>query len=137
MRTAIYEELTGDESLMLTLTGGRHGGGWVGEISRQTTPAAFDGNGEILACGLLKLETETPWGVHDDSARLYFGVLLYNRVGTSALDEARRRIYQLLHRQVIRPASADTCWEILHVGDTPDQEDGALGCGLAVSRFMA
>lgn len=137
MRTAIYDVLSTDATLMGTLTGGLYAAGTVGEISRQTTPDAFDDNGEIEPCGLVRFETETPWGVHDHSARLYFTVMLYERVGASAIDEARARMYALLHRQVVVPDGDGACWEVRHAGDTLDQEDTALGCGLGVSRYMA
>lgn len=137
MRTAIYNLLSADAALMATLTGGLHNAGEVGEISRQTTPEAFDANGEILPCGLLKLESTTPWGVYDDSARLYLTLMLYQRVGSDTIDVARRRIFTLLNKQVIRPVDDGACWEVAHAGDTLDAEDQALGCSLAVSRFVA
>jgi len=137
MRTAISSLLSGDGTLTGTLTGGVYSAGTVGEISRQTTPDAFDANEEVEPCGLLRFETDAPWGVHDASARLYFAVLLYERVGSSAIDTARARIYALLHRQVVAPDGDGGCWEIRHAGDTLDQEDPALGCGLAVCRYVA
>jgi hypothetical protein len=133
VREAIYGRLSGDATLMATLSGGLH---TQSEISRQLTPAAFDANGEILPCGLLKLETQSPWGPFAHSSRLYFSVMLYQRAGYEAIETARTRLYQLLHEQKATPASGG-CWEIRHSGDVLDAEDGALGCSLAVSRFVA
>lgn len=133
MRDAIYDLLNDDATLMATLTGGLH---TKAEISRQATPTAFDSNDEIQPCGLLKFETQTPWGVHDHSSRLYFSVMLYERSGYDNIETARGRVYTLLHRQKVSPASGG-CWEIRHAGDTPDTEDPALGCSLGVSRFEA
>jgi len=133
VRQAIYGLLSGDAALMATLSGGLH---TQSEISRQLTPAAFDANGEVLPCGLLKLETQTPWGPFAHSSRLYFSRLLYQRAGYAAIEAARTRLYQLLHRQKVTLASGG-CWEIRHAGEVLDAEDGALGCSLAVSRFEA
>lgn len=134
MLTAIYNKLTGDSTLMATLTGGVHR---AQEISRQTTPTAYDTNLEVKPCALLKGSTATPWGPHTDSGRLYFQVLLYERHGYTSIEAARRRIYDLLHDTQLTPASGDGCYEIVHTGDVLDQEDAALGAAMAVSRFMA
>ena len=133
MRQAIIDRLAGDAALMATLTGGLH---TKTEISRQSTPAAFDENAELLPCGLLKFETQTPWGPHPHGSRLYFSLLLYQRAGYDAIEAARARLYQLLHRQKVTPGSGG-CWEMRHAGDVPDVEDAALGCSLAISRFVA
>ena len=133
MRDAVVAVLEGDETLMATLTGGVH---TATEINRQLTPTAFDDNGEIEPCALVKFETEGPWGVHDHSARLFFSVMFYERSGYTSIETARARVYSLLHRQRVTPASGG-CWEIRHSDDVLDQEDTALGCGLAVSRFYA
>jgi hypothetical protein len=133
VRDAIYDLLTSDSELMAILTGGLH---TKTEISRQNTPAAFDANDEIQPCGLLKFETQTPWGPHEHGSRLYFSVMLYQRSGYDDVEAARERLYQLLHRQKVTPSNGG-CWEIQHAGDVPDVEDGALGCSLAVSRFVA
>lgn len=133
MRDALYQRLTGDGTLMAVLTGGLH---TQTEISRQNTPAAFDTNGEILPCGLLKFETQTPWGPFAHGSRLYFSLLLYQRAGYQAIETARQRLYALLHRQKVTPATG-SCWQIRHSSDVPDVEDAALGCSLAISRFVA
>ena len=134
MLTAIYNKLTGDSTLMATLTGGVHR---AQEISRQTPPGAYDVNLEIKPCALLKGTTATPWGPHTDSGRLYLQVLLYERHGYTSIEAARRRIYDLLHDTQLTPTSGDGCYEIVHTGDVLEQEDGALGAALAVSRYMA
>jgi len=133
MRAAVKALLESDSTLMATLTGGLH---TATEISRQGTPEAFDANGEIEPCGLLKFGTVTPYGPHDHSARLYFSVMLYQRSGYDNVEAARERIYALLHQQRVTP-SIGACWEIAHADDVLDQEDEALGCSLAVSRYVA
>ena len=133
MRDAIYDRLTGDATLMATLTGGLH---TETEITRQLTPTAFDDNDEIKPSGLLKMEASTPTGPYDHSQRQYFAVYLYQRSGYDSIDTAKDRVYTLLHRQRVTPATG-SCWQIRHVGDTPDLRDEALGCNLAICRYMA
>jgi hypothetical protein len=133
MRDAIFDVLDGDVTLGATLTGGVYTGV---EISRQGTPGAFDANGEIEPCGLLRFSTETPIGPHDHSARLFFSVMFYERAGYTSIEAARARVYALLHRQRVTPGSGG-CWEIRHSDDVLDVEDEALGCKLAISRFYA
>jgi hypothetical protein len=134
MLTAIYNKLIGDTTLMATLTGGVHR---AQEISRQSTPTAFDANLELQPCALLKSSTQTPWGPHFDSSRLYVQIWLYQRHDYTSIETARERIYDLLHRTRLTPTNGDGCYEIVHVGDILDQEDSALGAALAQSRFMA
>lgn len=133
MRAAILAKLSGDTALMGTLTGGMH---TATEISRQTTPAAFDASGELCPCGLLRLETSTPFGPFEHSQRLYFVVMLYQRSGCDSIEAARSRVYALLHKTCVSP-TAGACWEIEHANDVLDVRDEALACSLALSRFVA
>ena len=133
MRDAIYDLLNNDSTLTATLTGGLHRDG---EISRQGTSAAFDANGEILPCGLLRFTTQAPVEPHDHSSRLHFSVILYQRSGYDRIETARDRAYVLLHRQRVTPAGGG-CWEIRHADDVLDAEDEGLGCSLAVCRYYA
>ncbi len=107
------------------------------EISRQATPGAFDANGELRACALVKQETATPWGPHEDSGRLYITIYLYERAGYDAIEAARKRIYALLHRQKLTPVDGSGCYEVRHVNDVIDAEDSALHVPMAMSRYMA
>lgn len=134
MLTAVYNLLVNDATLMATLTGGVH---QVQEISRQTTPAAYDANLEVKPCALLKASTATPWGPHQHSGRFYFQILLYERHGDTSIEAARLRIYDLLHRARVTPVNGDGCYDIRHTGDVLGQEDSVLGAALALSRFVA
>lgn len=138
MITAIYNHLHGDSELLATLTGGVWNGVDVHEISRQNTPVAFDGNKELLPCALLQAETATPWGPNRNSGRLYFMLYLYQRHGYMAIETARKRIYALLHRQILVPTDGSGCYEIFHSNDLLGLEDSALdGAALITSRFYA
>jgi len=129
VRDTVKALLEADTTLMAILTGGVYAGG---EIARQGTPNAFDANGEILPCTLVKVETETPWGPYDDSSRQYLVVMFYERSGYENIDEALARVYVLLHKTKLDTAGV---WETVHADDVRDQEDQALACSLSYSRY--
>ena len=129
LRSAVLAVLTGDTTLMATLTGGVYG---ETEISRQETPDAFDANGEIEPCALLTMEAEDPTGPFETSSRAFVAVYFYARSGYSAIDTALARVYALLHRQRV---SGESVWEIRHAGDVRDQRDPALDCAMSMSRY--
>lgn len=131
MRDAIKTLLENDATLMAILTGGLH---TATEISRQDTPGAFDASDEILPCALLQFGSETPVAPYPHGATLYFSLMFYERSGYTNIEAARARAYLLLHRQKVTPATG-ACWGIRHADDVLDQEDTALGCSLAISRY--
>ena len=133
MRNTIRDYLAADGTLMVLLTGGIYA---VGEISRQATPDAFDSNGEVEPCGLVKLETEGQAGPYVEaggiSSRLYVAVFFYQRTGYDVIDAAVARTRALLHREKL----ASGVWEIAWADDVLDQEDEALGCSMGMSRYV-
>jgi hypothetical protein len=136
MRDAIHTLLSNDSTLMATLVGGLYDAADVGEISRQETPSAFDANGEIQPCGLLRFGTIAPTGPYLHGARLSFSIYLYELQGYTDIETVRARVYALLQQATVTPA-AGGCWEIRHTDDVLDTRDSALECSLAVSRFEA
>lgn len=128
MIDAITALLQTDAPLTAILTGGVHR---AQEISRQTTPTAFDANKELKPCALVKQETATPWGVHRDSGRLYVVIYFYDRHGYTNIEAARQRVYALLHRVKVTGS-----YEVRHADDVLDQEEESLGAAMAVSRFV-
>jgi hypothetical protein len=133
MRDAIYDRLNGDPLLAGLLTGGLY---TRAEINRQETPDVFDANGEISPCGLLKLGTTIPELPFPNGQRLFFDVLLYERSGSATIEQAQARVYELLHRQKVTPASGG-CWQIRHTSDVQDLRDEALNCSLIICRYEA
>ena len=130
MRETIRALLAADGTLAGLLTGGV----WAAtEISRQNTPGAFDANGELRPCALVKLESEGPVGPYVTSSRLFVLVMFYERSGYTAIDAAVARTYTLLH--YVKAGAA--VWEMRHAGDVLDLEDQALECSLGMSRFVA
>lgn len=131
MRETVKTALENDATLAGVLTGGV----WSEtEISRVETAGAFDANGEVLPCALVREETETPWGPLPTSSRLYLAIYLYQRRGYDRIDAAMERIFTLLHQQKLGQAHV---WEITHADDVRDQQDQALDCSLGISRFVA
>lgn len=134
MIDAVVDLLQNDAILTATLTGGVHR---AVEISRQTTPTAYDGRRELLPCALVKQETATPWGPHDNSGRLYITVWFYDRADYTAIETARKRVYALLHRTKLTPTDGSGCYDIRHANDLLDQEEPALSVPMAMSRYVA
>ena len=133
--TAILAALQGDAALMSLLTGGLYDGIAVTDISRQATPDAYDAWQEMKPVGLLKPESQAPAGPHPHGARLFVALWLYQQAGSAAIDAARERAYQVLHRSQL--AGSGGMWEVLHAGDTLGAEVQALGVPVIMSRFVA
>jgi hypothetical protein len=129
MRTTIRNTLAADGTLSNLMTGGIYA---VNKISRSRTPDVFDACDELQPCLNVKLETESPYGPHEDSSVVYVAIQFYEFGGTNVIDQARIRVYQLLHRQEIAGLATD----IRHTDDILDQEDMALHCDMAVSRYQ-
>lgn len=129
LRSALLAVLTGDATLLATLTGGVYG---EAEISRQGTPDAFDASGELEPCALLAVEADDPTGPFETSSRTFVTMYFYARAGYSAIDTALDRVFALLHRQRV---SGEGVWEIRHAGDVRDQRDPALDCAMSMSRY--
>lgn len=130
MRETIRDYLAADATLMGLLIGGLYAGG---EISRQETPGAFDGNGEILPCGLVALETQVPFGPFMHSARQFFTVTCWQREGYEVIDAALARAYDLLEGSKV--GQTTDLWTVRHVEDAPDGEDPGLRCAMRYSRY--
>lgn len=131
---AMFSMLADDAILAATLTGGLHDGLLVADINRQLTPVAYDEYAELRPCGLLKPETATPWGPLPDSGRLYVMLWLYAQAGYTAIEQARERAYQLLHRQQLSTASG--IFDVRHANDVLGAEVAALNVPTIVSRYV-
>jgi hypothetical protein len=129
LRDDLLTTLTGDSELFDLLPGGIYTGT---EISRQTTPSAFDSNGEIRPCALLRIESQSPVGPYANSARTYVLVFVYQFKGYDVIDPALDRIFALLDRKKV----GDSTWEVRHADDVRDVEDQGLMCSMAYSRYV-
>lgn len=134
MRQAIYTALTNDATLLALLPGGLFDAATVGEISRQSTPGAFDANGELQACALLRVRGPVSSPPYQHGARETIELYFYNQPD----DQARERVYDLLHDTQLTPAGSSVGnWRIEHADDVLGQEDQALAASLQVSRYQA
>ena len=132
---SIFAALQGDAQLSAILTGGIYDGAEVSDISRQATPAAYDEYSELKPCAIVKPETQAPAGPHPDSSRLFVTVWFYQQSGSAAIDTARIRAYQLLHRATL--AGSGGLWDVQHVNDLLGIEMQALGVPAIMSRYVA
>ena len=83
-------------------------------------------------CALVRDGTLAPVDPHPDGARAYVDIYFYQYQGIETIAEARRRVYQLLHRQ---NGGIVGVWEIRHANDVPVMDEPALGCNLAMSQY--
>ena len=132
---AIFNALHGDATLLALLPGGLYDGLQVQDITRQATPNAFDAYAEIKPCGILKPETQTPWGALEDGSRLYVVLWLYAQHDMTALDAARERAYALLHRQQVTTDAH--IFDVRHANDLLGGEVQALNVPFVLSRYYA
>lgn len=128
----IKSALEDDDDLMELLTGGIFND--VEEISRQGTPGAFDSDGEILPCALIKSNTELPLrsgfkrAVNDP-----FTVYFYQRAGFDVIEPAMDMAYDDINEQKIGTG----VWSIEFDVAVKQQRDIALDCALGSLRFVA
>lgn len=123
--------LEADYDLMDILSGGIHVD--VEEVSRQNTPSAFDANGEIQPCALIKLGVETKTGPHERSVRTPFRIYFYQRQGYDQIHPAMDIVFDLLNDQQI----GERVWQIEFTSDIKGQRDTALDCALTSQIWTA
>jgi len=124
--------------LMAVLTGGVYAQDEVSEISRQSTPAAYDSNKELKPCALVTERTETPRGGIDHagqgiavqtSLEIYF----YERSGYENIAAAMAISFPLLNGQKIGART----WRIEFNNEIKNGEDQALNVPLGMQRWIA
>jgi hypothetical protein len=129
LRTTIRDLLANDATIQSLLPGGVHTN--IPEITRQDAQDAF-ADGELLPCALVKVTTENAIGPHRDTAETFFTVYYYQRRGYDAIDAARFRGWQLLHRQRISGTI-----QVFAETFIPGQHDPALDANLHLDRYRA
>ena len=120
----IKTALEDNDDLMTLLTGGIFNE--VEEVSRQNTPEAFDANGEIQPCALIKLGVETKTGPHARSVRTPFRIYFYQRQGYDVIDPAMNLVFDDLNDKQI----GARVWNIEYGSEINQQRDQALDCAL-------
>lgn len=130
---AIANKLRNDATFSGLMTGGIYDEitNEVDEIGRQTTPNAFNANGELLPCCLVKTETITNLDALDTSARMFVLVIVYQQYGKATMRSAVNRAYNVLHRQCVTSGGV---WDCRHADDIPS-EDPNLNAYMVMSRY--
>lgn len=128
LATLVQGILAADAQMQSACPGGIH----MDEISRQKTPTAFDANGELLPCAVVRVSAETAAGPYRRSGQAFINVYFYQRTGYTAIDAGIARAFEILNDT--RPG--ENIWEMRWVDDVPDQEDPVLQCSMAVSRYQ-
>jgi hypothetical protein len=121
-------------TLMAVLTGDV----WVGitEINRQTAAAAFDANGEIKPCALIKVGTEVPSGPYSRSTQVAIMIYFYQRTGYGFIESAMDKTYDLLHEKKIGTGTFLILHNnTLHGYEVVQREPNALGAMMAMQRY--
>jgi hypothetical protein len=132
----IAARLSGDVTLMATLTGGVYVSGTVGidGITRDATPAAFSG-GYLLPCALVKQRGNIPDGqVSDETAQIDSAIQIvevwyYQDSGYTAIDTAMERARVLLRGYSLTNSFPLTLANVID----RQRDDGALH-GASLSR---
>jgi hypothetical protein len=101
--------LQGDSGLMATLSGGLYVYGDLGPagITRDSTPAAFDPDGYLLPCAIVKQRGDIPtFEAGDTAGQVTSGnqvceLWLYQDTTYTAIDAAKPIIYRLLQGAVL------------------------------------
>ncbi|RPI92885.1 MAG: hypothetical protein EHM40_11580 [Chloroflexi bacterium] len=128
----IKAALEADSDLMDYLTGGIYND--VEEINRQNTPEAFDANGELEPCALIKLGTESKLrsGILN-SVNTPITIYFYQRAGYNIIEPAMDLAYVDLNDKKI----GSHVWNIEYDIAVHQQRDTALDCALGSLRFVA
>jgi hypothetical protein len=131
----IAARLSGDATLMATLTGGVYVSGTVGidGITRDATPAAFSG-GYLLPCALVRQRGNIPDGqVSDETAQIDSAIQIvevwfYQDSGYTSIDTAMERARVLLRGYSLTNSFPLTLANVID----RQRDDGALhGASLA------
>ncbi len=127
----IKTALESDTALAALLTGGIFND--VEEISKPNTPGAFDANGELKPCALIKIGTDLKGGPYSSSMQTAVTIYFYQRAGYSVIEPAMEKAYDDLNDQRI----GTDVWQLMHDISVNQQRDTALDCPLGSHRFVA
>lgn len=136
----IKARLEADATLLAIATGGVYDFDETGRmgINRTNTPVAFDSNGVIRPCVLLRLRTSVPdLALRDDPAqyttlRENIEVWLYQDSGYTTIEAMRDRVYTLLHARPV----ANT-FQLYWTGNVRFPRDPELDANVERSDYQA
>ena len=124
----IQNILEADGTLETALTGGIYID--VADINRQDTPGAFDGNGEIMPCCLIKTGNENTRENVIRAVTTPLVIYIYQRRNYDQIDIALEQIHALLEMY-----HTTGVWQIRFDSEIARAWDDALSCSLAIQRF--
>lgn len=114
------EVMEADSDLMELLTGGVYEAIQVGEISRQLTPGAFDGNMKIKPCALIKQGTEIPRGPYRTSVQTSVQIFLYEHPKLLSISVAMDILFDLFNQLKM----GDGVWTVEYESSTWNERSG-------------
>ena len=128
VETAVYDILSGDATFTGLLPGGVFD---EKEINRQLAPGAFDANGELQSCALVKTETINPTGPYTHSQFMTLLVIVYQGTDGASIEDALDRVYALLHDT----DSITGVWEMVFSDEIRTTFDDALRAYFGTQRY--
>lgn len=132
VRDTVTARLTGDAALSALLSGGIYRASDVRELSRQSTPAAFDTDHVLHPCALLRFSTVAAAAPHVHGARLYLDVALFDEATHADILAAQARIYALLHDWAVGAGG----YVVRHNDDSAELEEPVTQWAMLLSRYQ-
>lgn len=140
MLSLIKTRLEADATLLASATGGIYDFDETGRmgINRTNTPAAFDSNGIIKPCVLLRLRSSVPDGYLADDPTQYRSLReniecwFYQDSGYTTIETMRNRVYALLHARPVTGAM-----QLYWTGDVRGERDTDIDASVERSDFQA
>ncbi len=134
MRAAVKAKLTGDSTLMATLTGGVHD---ADDLDRTgltpETAGVYDSLGKLKPCSVIRWRGSDMKEIVANSERRFFEVWLYEDRGWNNIETAKRRIKTLLHRKQVASSNEGLCF-MSWAGDLGEFVDDEMG-GASADRL--
>jgi hypothetical protein len=126
---AVHAVLSADATLVALLPGGVWSG--LPEITRQLAPGAFDANGELQTCALVKSDGERDAGPRRIAGAQLVNVWVYDRASDGRVEEVLTRVHELLHRRPL----GNQMWEASRFAATWGWREEALSARGGVGRY--
>lgn len=131
MKAVFKSEIEETPAIIDLLPGGVH---TKNEITRQLTAAAFDANGVIRPCMLIKEESDNPTGPKAAFSNTFFSFYIYEPGNdTAVVDQVIPLVKAKYHDQ--QTSGSNGVFNIRYV-TVVKSEDIVLNCTVALIRFV-
>src|SRR5512133_2586310 len=127
LRDAFRLALEGDTAFATPLTGGIYDASELPPefLTPSQTPSAWDSDGILKPCAVIRWRNEQPFGPHFHSERTFAEVYVYQVSGTAIVEAAILRAKNLLHRSQLTATDYGLRWlNWVGGGDVPAPELG-------------